>query len=51
MQTETGDEDKPEIEPDPQLHIELEGLFICFVFVCFASPLEIDTMTLCGAVG
>lgn len=35
IQSETGDEDKPEVEPEPENNIELEGLFICkHVFVC-----------------
>ena len=29
IQSETGDEDKPEIEPEPQINTELEGLFVC----------------------
>lgn len=29
IQSETGDEDKPEVEPEPENNTELEGLFIC----------------------
>ena len=29
IQSETGDEDQPEVEPEPENNIELEGLFIC----------------------
>lgn len=35
IQSETGDEDKPEVEPEPENNVELEGLFICkLAFVC-----------------
>ena len=30
MQSETGDEDQPEIEPEPQATTELEGLSVLF---------------------
>lgn len=35
IQSETGDEDQPEVEPEPENDTELEGLFTCkhaFVF-------------------
>lgn len=35
IQSETGDEDQPEVEPEPENNTELEGLFTCkhaFVF-------------------
>ena len=29
MQSETGDEDQPEIDPEPQINTQPEGLFVC----------------------
>ena len=33
LQSETGDEDRPEMEPEPQTNTELEGLFVCLKHV------------------
>ena len=33
LQSETGDEDRPEMEPEPQTNTELEGLFVSLFYV------------------
>ena len=36
MQSETGDEDQPEIEPEPQINTQLEGLLVCGIGLLFS---------------
>ena len=38
LQSENGDEDRPEMEPEPQTNTELEGLFVS-LFYFDALPL------------
>ena len=33
LQSETGDDDRPEMEPEPQTNTELEGLFVSLFYV------------------
>ena len=40
MESETGDEDQPEIEPESQINTQLEGLFVCGIDFLFRDFLR-----------
>ena len=44
LQSETGDEDRPEMEPEPQTNTELEGLFVSLFFRWRVAPSNVFTI-------
>ena len=50
IQSETGDEDQPDVDPEPEINVELEGLFIYkqFVLKLQSASKSLFTSESCG---